>query len=83
MPDVAIQYCARCEHVDEATAVRRLVCDRLGDDVGCETVRLAPREEPTFRITVDGEEVWSVDPDTEHIDPLSALNAVRYEVRAT
>jgi predicted Rdx family selenoprotein len=76
MVSIAVEYCAPCRLGEEAVATRRALADRLRKYDQVEAVSLSPSPEERFRICVDGESVWRVDPD-EGIDPMEAVAAAR------
>jgi predicted Rdx family selenoprotein len=78
MDDVSIEYSATYGQLRKATTTQRLLLDWLTtDDCG---VSLQPCPDPTFRVRVGDEVVWSVD-STERVDPVAAANAVQRSSR--
>lgn len=76
MVQLDIEYCAPCRIAGEAVTTRRVLADRLRKYDEIDAVSLVPSAERTFRVRVDGETVWSVDPDDD-LDPMEAVAAVR------
>lgn len=76
MVRIDVEYCASCRVGEAAVATRRVLADRLREYHEIEGVSLVPSGEETFRVTVDGERVWSTDPG-DRVDPMEAVAAVR------
>ena len=76
MVSIAVEYCAPCRLGEEAVATRRALADHLRKYDEIERVSLSPSSEERFRVSVDGESVWSASVE-EPIDPMEAVAAVR------
>ena len=76
MVSIDVEYCAPCRLGDEAVATRRALAAHLRKYDEIESVSIAPSSAERFRVSVDGESVWSADVG-EQIDPMEAVAAVR------
>jgi predicted Rdx family selenoprotein len=78
---IAVEYCAPCRPGGEAATTRHVLSDRLRKYDEIEAISLAPSPERVFRVSVNGEAVWRVDP-ADDIDPIEAVAAVRQRLSA-
>lgn len=81
MAEIEIEYCAPCRFGAEAVVTRRTLSDRLREYREIDTVAVEPIDEDVLRVTVDGDRVWSVDPENQ-FDPIEAVAAVRSRLRS-
>lgn len=81
MVHVAIEYCAPRRLGNEAVTTQRVLADRLRKYDEIEQVSLSPTAEELFSVNVDGESVWSADPDGR-VDPMEAVDAVRTRLQS-
>lgn len=79
MVSIDVEYCAPCRLSQEAVRTRRALADYLGKYDDVEGVSLVPSEEEIFCVSVDGESVWSTEPNGR-VDPMEAVAAVRSQL---
>jgi selenoprotein W-related protein len=56
MPEVTIEYCVPCGHLERATDVQQSLLEQFGQQL--DAVRLETGDGGVFEVRVDGERVW-------------------------
>lgn len=56
MPEVTIEYCVPCGHLDRAMTVQESLLEQFGQRL--DAVRLETGDGGVFEVRVDGERVW-------------------------
>lgn len=75
MPEVTIEYCVPCGHLERAVDVQASLLETFGQNV--DGVRLQPGDGGVFEVRVDGERVWEKSQPGDDTPAEAAADAVR------
>lgn len=75
MPEITVEYCVPCGHLDRATTVQQSLLEQFGQRV--DAVRLQPGDDGVFEVRVDGERVWDKSDPSDETPVEAAASAVR------
>jgi len=56
MPEITVEYCVPCGHLERATNVQQSLLEQFGQRI--DGVRLQPGDAGVFEVRVDSERVW-------------------------
>jgi selenoprotein W-related protein len=75
MPDVTIEYCVPCGHLERAIDTQELLLETFGQQL--DGVRLQTGDGGVFEVRVDGERVWDKSDPGDETPVEAAADAVR------